>query len=86
RLKGEATAADLIEAAFANWPDEPAATAGELRAIYAKLVRRKDDLVEIARAQASSLKGGRPGAMLDPRRVLGPIRQLRRAKWRLGLI
>lgn len=86
RLKGEATAADLIEAAFANWPDEPAATVGELRAIYAKLVRRKDDLVEIARAQASSLKGGRPGAMLDPRRVLGPIRQLRRAKWRLGLM
>lgn len=86
RLKGEATAADLIEAAFANWPDEPAATAAELRAIYAKLLRRKDDLVEIARAQVSSLKGGRPGAMLDPRRVLGPVRQLRRAKWRLSLM
>ena len=85
RLKGEATAADLIEAAFGNWPDEPAATASELRAIYAKLLRRRDDLVEIARAQASSLKGGRPGAMLDPGRVLGPVRQLRRAKWRLAL-
>jgi hypothetical protein len=85
RVKADATLGDLIEAVFSNWPDEPAATAGEMRAVYLKLQRRREVLVDIARSQASSLKGGRAGAMLDPRRVLGPIRQLRRAKWRLGL-
>jgi hypothetical protein len=75
----------MIDAAFSSWPDEPAASATEMRAVYTKLLRRREDLVDIARSQASSLKGGRAGAMLDPRRVLGPVRQLRRAKWRLGL-
>jgi hypothetical protein len=85
RVKVEATIGDTIEAAFGNWPDEPAASAGEMRAVYMKIVRRREELVDIARSQASSLKGGRAGAMLDPRRVLGPVRQLRRAKWHLGL-
>lgn len=84
RLKAQPTAAELIEAVFSNWPDEPAA-AGQLRTLYAKLLRHRDELIEIARSNASSLKGGRTGAMLDPRRVLAPIRQLRRAKWRLSL-
>lgn len=85
RVKADATNADLIEAAFSNWPDEPSAAAVQLRAVYTKLLRRREFLIEIARSQASSLKGGRAGAMLDPRRVLGPMRQLRRAKWRLSL-
>lgn len=85
RLKAAPTAAEMIEAAFGNWPDEPAAATGQLRSLYAKLLRHREELVDMARSQASSLKGGRVGAMLDPRRVLGPIRQLRRAKWRLGL-
>jgi len=85
RVRADATTADLIEAAFSSWPEEPAAAAVELRAVYTKLLRRREDLIEIARSQASSLKGGRAGAMLDPRRVLGPMRQLRRAKWHLGL-
>ena len=85
RLKATPTAAELIEAAFGNWPDDPVPAAGQLRSLYAKLLRHREDLIDIARSQASSLKGGRVGAMLDPRRVLGPIRQLRRAKWRLGL-
>lgn len=85
RAKPDANVGDLIDAVFSNWPDEPAASASEMRAVYTKLLRRREELVDIARSQASSLKGGRAGAMLDPRRVLGPIRQLRRAKWRLGL-
>lgn len=85
RLKATPTAAELIDAAFGNWPDDPAPTTGQLRALYAKLLRHREELIDTARSQASSLKGGRYGAMLDPRRVLGPIRQLRRAKWRLGL-
>jgi hypothetical protein len=85
RVKAEATVGDMIEAAFSSWPDEPAASASEMRAVYIKLLRRREDLVDIARSQASSLKGGRAGAMLDPRRALGPVRQVRRAKWRLGL-
>ena len=31
------------------------------------------------------MKGGRTGAMLDPRRVVAPIRTLRKAKWILDL-
>ncbi|WP_186189903.1 protein DpdH [Burkholderia gladioli] len=85
RLKAAPTAAELIEAAFGNWPDDPAPAAGQLRSLYAKLLRHREELIDAARSQASSLKGGRYGAMLDPQRVLGPIRQLRRAKWRLGL-
>ena len=85
RVKADATTADLIDAAFSSWPDEPAAAAGQLRNLYTKLLRRREDLIEIARSQTSSLKGGRAGAMLDPRRVLRPMRQLRRAKWRLGM-
>ncbi len=43
-------------------------------------------MIETARSQVSSQKGGRPGAMLDPRRASAPIRQIRRSKWTLGLI
>jgi Cdc6-like AAA superfamily ATPase len=85
RVKSEANIGDVIEAVFSSWPDEPAASAGEMRAVYTKLLRRREELVDIVRSQASSLKGGRAGAMLDPRRVLGPLRQLRRVKWRIGL-
>jgi hypothetical protein len=85
RVKSDANVGDIIEAVFSSWPDEPAASANEMRSVYTKLLRRREELVDIARSQASSLKGGRAGAMLDPRRVLGPLRQLRRAKWHLGL-
>jgi hypothetical protein len=85
RVKADASIGDMIEAVFSNWPEEPAASAGQLRSVYMKLQSRREDLVDIARSQASSLKGGRVGAMLDPRRALGPVRQLRRAKWHLGL-
>nr|WP_280960185.1 protein DpdH [Aquabacterium lacunae] len=85
RVKGDATTADLIEAAFGNWPEEPAAASSQLRSLYKKLQRDREELIEIARAQTSSLKGGRPGAMLDPRRVRGPMRQLSREKWHLSM-
>lgn len=85
RVKAGATTADLIEAAFGNWPDESAAVSDPLRLLYKKIQRNRDELVDIARAQVSSLKGGRSGAMLDPRRVRDPLRQLHR-KWRLSLV
>jgi len=85
RVRADATIGDMIDAVFSSWPDEPAASASEMRAVYTKLLRRREELVDVARSQASSLKGGRAGAMLDPRRALGPVRQLRRAKWRLCL-
>jgi len=31
------------------------------------------------------MKGGRAGAMLNPGRILGPIRDFRQAKWQLRL-
>lgn len=85
RVKPDATIGDIIDAIFSNWPEESAASSAELLAVYSKLRRDRDDLIDIVRSQASSLKGGRAGAMLDPRRVVGPIRQLRRSKWSFGL-
>lgn len=85
RIKSEANAGDIIDAMFAGWNDEPAATASELRNLYAKLRKQRDELVGVARSQTSSMKGGQAGSMLDPRRVLGPVRALRAAKWNLVL-
>ena len=56
-----------------------------MRAVYGRILHRRQELVDIAKSQTSSLKGGQAGAMLDPRRVIGPVRQIRRAKWHLYL-
>lgn len=85
RIKPDASTADGIDGVFGAWPEDPAATAPELRALYAKLLRRRAEMIDAARSQVSSQKGGRPGAMLDPRRASAPIRQIRRSKWTLGL-
>ncbi len=85
RVKSEANAGDVIDAMFAGWSDEPAATASEMRSLYAKLRKHRDDLVSLVRSQVSSMKGGQAGSMLDPRRIVGPVRSLRAAKWQLSL-
>jgi hypothetical protein len=85
RLKPGATPAEMIDAAFAVWTDDPAATAPDLRNLYGKLQKHREVLVTIARSQLSSMKGGRAGAMLDPRRVVVTVRALRKAKWVLDL-
>ena len=86
RIKPDANIARMIDAAFANnWPSECASTAREMRAVYATLVKNRDKLVDLARAQISSMKGGRAGSMLNPRRYLRTIRDLRRSKWKLNL-
>jgi hypothetical protein len=85
RIKTDATLGDIVDAAFSTWTDDPAASAPELRSLYAKLLRKRSELVAIAQSQISSPKGGRVGAMLDPLKVIGPLRQLRKSKWRLFL-
>ncbi|WP_156444596.1 protein DpdH [Sphingomonas sp. CCH20-B6] len=84
KIRANATAGDVIDAAFAGWAEDPAASAPDLRGLYAKIVKQREDLVTIARSQISSMKGGQAGSMLDPRRALGPVRSLRAAKWRLN--
>lgn len=85
KIKPDASIADMIDGAFSTWPAECASTANEMRTVYDKLVRGRDKIAGAARAQISSMKGGQVGAMLNPRRVVGAIRSMRQAKWRLGL-
>ncbi|TNC74347.1 protein DpdH [Rubellimicrobium roseum] len=85
KIKADATAADIIDAVFDGLPSDPAASTRDLRNLFAKLSREREHLVGVVRAQASSLKGGRAGAMLDPLRALSPVRALRASKWHLDL-
>lgn len=86
RIKPDSKIADMIDAAFsAQWASECASTAPEIRTLYDKLTRQREKLVVIAQSQTSSMKGGRAGAMLNPGRVVGPIRELRQGKWKLHL-
>ena len=86
KIKPDAKIADMIDAAFsAQWASECASTAPEMKALYDKLTRQREKLMGIAQSQMSSMKGGRAGAMLNPGRILGPIREFRQAKWQLRL-
>lgn len=86
KIKPDATIADMIDAAFsANWASECASTASEMKSLYDKLTRSRETLLGIARSQMSSMKGGQIGAMLNPGRILAPIRAFRQAKWRMRL-
>jgi hypothetical protein len=86
RIKADGSIADMIDAAFsANWATECASTAPEMKTLYGTLVKNRERLADIARSQMSSMKGGQARAMLNPGRVLGPIRDLRQAKYQLRL-
>lgn len=86
RIKPDTTIADMIDAAFStNWASECASTAPDMKSLYDKLTRNREKLVGIAQSQMSSMKGGRAGAMLNPGRILGPIREFRQGKWRMRL-
>ena len=85
KVKPDANIADMIDGAFNNWPTECASTASDMRTVYERLVRDRDKIAGAARAQVSSMKGGQVGAMLNPRRIVGAIRDIRRSKWRLCL-
>lgn len=86
KVKPDAKIADMIDAAFsAQWASECASTTPEMKALYDKLTRQREKLVGIAQSQMSSMKGGRAGSMLNPGRILRPIREFRQAKWQLRL-
>ncbi|RWE94402.1 protein DpdH [Mesorhizobium sp.] len=87
KIKPDATVAEMIDAAFSNaWPSECASTAPEMRALYEKVSGAREKLASIAHAQTASMKGGRAGPMLNPGKIIGPVRDLRQAKWRLRFI
>lgn len=86
KIKPDALIADIIDAAFsANWASECASTAPEMKSLYEKITKNRDKLIAIAQSQMSSMKGGRAGAMLNPGRILGPVREFRRSKWQMRL-
>lgn len=85
KIRPDALVADMIDGAFTPWQPDCASTAREMEALYKVLVQSREKIVGIARAQTSSMKGGRAGAMLNPARVVGPVRGIRRSKWRLLL-
>jgi hypothetical protein len=86
RIKADASIADMIDAAFSgNWAPECASTAPEMKSLYATLSKNREKLADIARSQMSSMKGGQARAMLNPGRILGPIRNFRQAKYQLRL-
>jgi energy-coupling factor transporter ATP-binding protein EcfA2 len=86
KIKPDAKIADMIDAAFSEqWASECASTAPEMKSLYEKLIRHREKLVAIAQSQMSSMKGGRAGAMLNPGRIIGPIREFRQGRWQLRL-
>lgn len=85
KLKSDATFGDVLEGAFASWPEDCASRSSEMRELYDKLRKANEKLTRSVKAQLSSLKGGRAGAMLDPGRVLKIVRDLRRHHWQLRL-
>ncbi len=86
KIKPDATIAEMIDGAFnSNWLGECASSAPEMKSLYDRLSKNRKKFAEIARSQTSSMKGGRAGAMLNPGRILDPIRKFRKAKWQLRL-
>lgn len=86
RIKPNDSIANMIDGAFSqNWSEECASSAPEMKSLYGHLVKNRDNLSSIARSQMSSMKGGQVGAMLNPGRIVSPIRAFRKAKWQLML-
>ena len=85
-IKPNATTANMIDGAFTrSLPDDPASTVQSLLNVYRRLLQRRENLTETARAQLSSPKGGIVTALLNPRRVVSAIRQLRAAGFQLTM-
>ncbi len=85
KIKPDSSIAAMVDGAFSKWPTECTSTVGEMRTVYEKLVRDRDKTVTAARSQVSSMKGGQAGAMLNPRRIVRTLHNIRQSKWRLGL-
>ncbi|WP_133250332.1 protein DpdH [Novacetimonas pomaceti] len=86
KIKPNATITDMIEAVFSsNWASECASTAPEMKSLYNKILKNREKLFNIAHSQVSTMKGGRVGAMLNPSKIIEPIRAFRHAKWHLLL-
>ena len=86
-IKPDATISNMIDGAFMPLlPEVPASTTQSLLKVYRSLFQRRESLSESARAHLSSPKGGTVGALLNPRRVISAIRQLRTAGLHLKMV
>jgi energy-coupling factor transporter ATP-binding protein EcfA2 len=83
KIRHDSRAGDMIDAALSQWPSECQSEAPEMRALYDRLLGKREKLVELVRAHISSMKGGQVGAMIEPRKAIGPIRNFRQKKWQL---
>ncbi|WP_420566416.1 protein DpdH [Thalassobaculum sp.] len=85
-IKPDAKLAEMIDGAFTpSLPEEPACTAQTLVMVYRELGKKRASLLEAARAQLSSPKGGAVSALLNPERVIRAMRKLRADKYELTM-
>ena len=70
-----------------DWPDPESLEvhSERWRALYRRIRQRRAELRGVVIAHASSMKGGRSGAMLDATRVVGPLRAVGR-DWKLRAV
>jgi hypothetical protein len=80
RIKPDSSTSEIVDAALGQWPDSPC-EALELRSLHDRLWSKREKLFDIVRAQISLMKGGRVGAMIDPRIAASAIHTLRIQKW-----
>ncbi|MEO7076703.1 MAG: hypothetical protein ABI068_15525, partial [Ktedonobacterales bacterium] len=82
RLAGaRVTSTDALNAIFEPLPDlAPEQTSKEWRALYAEIQKRQESAREILEALAFAAKGGRVGKMLDPSKLLPPLKRIMR-RW-----
>ena len=86
RIRPDATIANMIDGAFVQpLPADPASTTEPLLKVYSRLLQRRDKLIEAARAQLSSPKGGVTGALLNPRLAISAMQRLRASDYHLKM-
>lgn len=78
------TIQELFNLCFQVWPDsnEGQLHSAELKAIYRKVLKNRQQLAAIVRAWCSGTKGGQAGAFLDPHMLLATVAGLHRT-WTL---
>lgn len=82
QLRSEWTVIDLLDACFRPW-QATAVETDEMRALFRRLVHRREMLVNFVRAHISATKGGQVGSLIDARLARRVLRALKASGWRL---
>lgn len=82
QLRSEWTVTDLLDACFRPWQATAVETA-EMRALFTRIVRRREMLVNFVRAHISAMKGGQVGSLIDARLARRVLRALKASGWSL---